>query len=84
MKGNDMSLEMEQMNFIESLFDDFDSKYDSDYSLQDLHMEYIMENCHGERVICNGDTLVVAQEEGYLYEEFREEYIEKQLQNISK
>ena len=68
MKGNDMTNEQ------------FDELYDSDYALQDLHMEYIMENCHGDRIICNGDTLIIAQEEGYLYEEFREDYLEKQLQ----
>lgn len=55
----------------------FDELYDSDYALQDLHMEYIMENCHGDRVICNGDTLIIAQEEGYLFEEFREDYLER-------
>ncbi len=78
-----MSLNYQTMSYIESLFDEFDTKYDNDYALQDLHMEYIMENCHGERVICNGDSLIVAQEEGYLYEEFREDYIEKQLQLIA-
>lgn len=45
--------------------------------LWDDYMEYIMENCHGERMICNGDMLIVAAEEGYLYEAFRDDYIEK-------
>ena len=43
-------------------------------------MEYIMENCHGDRIIGNGEMLIEAVEDGYLYEEFREDYIEKQLQ----
>lgn len=32
--------------------------------------QYIMENCNGERVICNGDMLLDLQEEGYLFPEF--------------
>jgi hypothetical protein len=36
------------------------------------YAEYIMDNCHGERVICNGDTLIQAQEDYYLWEEFLE------------
>lgn len=38
--------------------------YDSEYAV------YIMDNCGGDRVICNGDTLIVAMEEGYLFDEF--------------
>jgi hypothetical protein len=40
--------------------------YSSEYA------EFIMANCHGERIICNGDTLIQAQEEFYLWEEFLE------------
>ena len=29
-----------------------------------------MVNCGGERVICNGDTLIEAMEDGYLFDEF--------------
>ena len=57
-------------------YDEFDFYFDS-ADLHDEYMEYIMENCHGERVICNGDALIVASEEGYLYEEFRDHWIEK-------
>ena len=32
--------------------------------------EYIMNNCHGERVIGNGDALIEAMESQYLWEEF--------------
>lgn len=32
--------------------------------------EYIMNNCHGERLIGNGDALVSAMEEYYLWEDF--------------
>jgi hypothetical protein len=38
--------------------------FSSDYA------EYIMDNCHGDRVICNGDTLLTAQEDMYLWEDF--------------
>ena len=40
--------------------------YSSEYA------EYIMDNCHGDRVICNGDTLIQAQEDYYLWEDFLE------------
>jgi hypothetical protein len=32
--------------------------------------EYIFNNCHGERAIGNGDALICAMEEGYLWEAF--------------
>lgn len=54
---------------------EFNDLYDSDYSVQDMHAEYIMENCHGDRVIANGDMLIIALEQGYLYEEFREDFL---------
>lgn len=41
---------------------DFDDKY----------ANYIMENCGGDRIICNGDTLIEAMEDGYLMDEFVE------------
>ena len=34
------------------------------------YAEFIMKNCGGDRVICNGDTLLQAQEELYLFSEF--------------
>lgn len=34
------------------------------------YANYIMDNCGGERLICNGDTLLNAMEDNYLYEEF--------------
>ena len=37
-----------------------DLQYSPEYS------EYIMENCRGDCPICNGDTLLEAQEDGYL------------------
>lgn len=36
----------------------------------DQYAEFIMANCNGDRVICNGDTLIEAQEDGYLFDEF--------------
>jgi hypothetical protein len=32
--------------------------------------EYILNNCHGERSIGNGDALIVAMEGFYLWKEF--------------
>jgi hypothetical protein len=37
---------------------------------QCLYAEYIMEHCGGDRIICNGDTLIAAQEDGYLWDAF--------------
>ena len=46
--------------------------YDSEYA------EYIMEHADGsERIICNGDTLIKAMEDGYLYDDFVEYMVEK-------
>jgi len=39
---------------------DFDSEY----------AEYIIAHSCGDRVICNGNTLIIAMEDGYLREEF--------------
>jgi len=39
-------------------------RYDGEYG------EYIMEHCHGERIICNGDTLLNAMESDYLWDDF--------------
>ncbi len=36
------------------------------------YAEYIMANAGGDRMICNGDTLLEAQEDGYLFPEFLE------------
>ena len=36
----------------------------------DSYAAYIMEHAKGDRVICNGDTLLSAQEDGYLFDEF--------------
>lgn len=58
-------------------YDEFDERFESDNDMYDEYMEYIMENCHGERIICNGDMLIEAAEEGYLYEAFRDYWLEK-------
>jgi hypothetical protein len=41
-----------------------------DMQYSDAYAQYIMDNCAGERVICNGDTLLEAMEDGHLFEEF--------------
>lgn len=53
---------------LDSIFDRlmYDGKLDEMYS------EYIMEHCRGDRLICNGDTLITAMEDGYLLDDFRE------------
>lgn len=39
-------------------------EHDAEYST------YIMDNCGGDRMICNGDTLIQAIEDGYLFGHF--------------
>lgn len=43
-----------------------------DLQFSDEYAEFIMQNGSSDRVICNGDTLLIAQEEGYLFPEFLE------------
>jgi hypothetical protein len=56
--------------------DEFDTYFDK-VDLNEEYMVYIMENCQGERSIGNGDMLIEAAEEGYLYEDFRDYYLGK-------
>ena len=42
----------------------YELAYSSEYA------EYIMDNAVGQRIICNGDTLIKAQEDFFLWEEF--------------
>lgn len=44
--------------------------------LLDEYSQYIMDNCGGERIICNGHTLIDAIEDGYLLDEFVVSYLE--------
>jgi S-adenosylmethionine:tRNA-ribosyltransferase-isomerase (queuine synthetase) len=39
-------------------------------AMSDEYAEYIMDNCHGDRIICNGDTSIRAIEDGYLFDSF--------------
>lgn len=53
------------------------SDYFSSADLDDLfqsdeYMEFLMERAGGDRLICNGDTLTQAMEDGYLWDEFLE------------
>lgn len=45
--------------------------------LDDEYAEYIINHSHGDRIICNGDTLIAAMEDGYLAESFID-HLEKQ------
>ena len=47
----------------------------SESDLDDLqfspeYAEYIMDNAGSDRIVCNGDSLLQLQEDGYLFEEF--------------
>jgi len=45
------------------------------YELEDQYADYIMEHAPGDRIICNGDTLILAMEDGYLLEEFKDSLV---------
>ena len=49
----------------------------SELQYSDAYAEYIMENSKGDRVICNGDMLTVAMEEGDLFEEFLNSFVKE-------
>lgn len=57
------------MSKIKNLFTD-DQLDELAYS--DQYAEYIMSNGFADRGICDGDTLLVAMEDGYLFDEFVE------------
>ena len=44
--------------------------YDLMYS--DQYANYIMEHSPGDRMICNGDMLIAAMEDQYLFDDFLE------------
>jgi len=43
---------------------------DEDLTYSEQYADYILANCGGDRIICNGDTLLEAMEENYLFDEF--------------
>lgn len=44
--------------------------------LDEEYAEFIMKRSCGDRMICNGDSLLVAMEENYLFDAFKQEMIE--------
>lgn len=46
--------------------------FDEDMMYSDGYAEYIMEHAGGDRIICNGDTLLAAMEDGYLFNDYLE------------
>ena len=48
--------------------------------LNDEYADYIMNNCLGDRLICDGDMLIEAMEDFYLFDDFKDslvsEYVE--------
>lgn len=54
--------------------DQFEDKFENG-ELEDEYAEYVMDNCHGDRIICNGDTLISALEELYLFDSFKDSLV---------
>lgn len=55
-----------------------DMQYSPEYA------EYIMEHSKGDRIICNGDTLTQAMEDGYLFKEFSEHQKNKESVSLAR
>ena len=53
---------------------EFENRFDRGL-LDDQYAEYIMEHCHGERAIGNGNMLILAMEDAYLFEDFKESLV---------
>jgi hypothetical protein len=56
--------------------DQFDELFETHDDMYEKYMEYIMENTNMDWPICNGDDVIEAAEAGFLYEDFRDEWIE--------
>jgi hypothetical protein len=55
---------------------EFDSQFDAGY-LDDLYAEFVMNNAIGSgRIICNGDTLLVAMEDHFLLDAFADTMVD--------
>jgi hypothetical protein len=56
---------------------EFEVKFNN-YEFDEAYAEYIMDHCHGDRVICNGDTLTDAMEDLYLFDDFKDSLVDYQ------
>lgn len=53
----------------------FEEMYENEYSVFAAHMDYILlHNDPYDRMICDGDSLLVAAEDGYMLDQFREHF----------
>ena len=68
---------MNTLNKADVLIEAICEEVSSNYWMDSEYAEYIMDNCGGDRMICNGDTLIEAMEDNYLLEEFAESLIDK-------
>ena len=63
--------------------DQFEDIFNTHDDLFGKYMEYIQENADpSERMICDGDSLILAAEDGYLFEEFYEHCMKVGIENI--
>jgi hypothetical protein len=50
--------------------EEFDRKWNN-YEFDIEYSDFIIKHGGGQRVICNGDTLIAAMEDGFMYDEFK-------------
>jgi hypothetical protein len=49
------------------------------FNLDSEYAEYIMNKNDGQRIICNGDSLIEAMETGYMYNSFKDHMTKSQV-----
>lgn len=54
---------------------EFENEFETG-NLDDEYAEYIMDKAQGQRMICNGHTLLAAMEDGYLYDDFKDKKVD--------
>ena len=56
--------------------EEFEKAFDN-WELDSEYADYIMEHAGGDRIICNGDTLTLAMEDQYLFDDFKDSKVTK-------
>lgn len=56
-------------------FEEAEAAFDAG-DLESEYAQFIMDNAGGDRIICNGDTLISAIEDMYLYDSFIDSIVE--------
>lgn len=65
----------QNLDLIEERFEELFEKHDDMFG---KYMDFILENADPSEVaICDGDSLIIAAEKGYLFDEFRDAWLKE-------